>query len=62
METNGKLHGLYFGAPLYYQSPSYSYVKTPCIFIRDDGGKAVVIFRDAERVDRVEYDRLKWMY
>lgn len=37
------LQGLYFGAILFYRSPIDGH-KTPCVFIRDDGGRAVIFF------------------
>lgn len=43
---------LSFGTLLYYVSPQDGH-KTICAYVRDDGGKAVVIFKHAEWVARV---------
>lgn len=56
------LRGLYFGAPLYYRSPKVSGLKTPCIYIRNDENRAIVIFRNAEKVARVNYEQLEWRH
>lgn len=47
-----------FGDKLVYTSPQNSDLKTPCIFLRDDNGKAVVMFSHAEWVARVNYSYL----
>ncbi len=44
-----------FGDKLVYTSPQSSDLKTPCVFLRDDNGKAVVMFSHAERAARVNY-------
>ena len=56
------LQGLYFGAPLYYNSPKVPDLKTPCVYIRKDKDRAVVIFNNAEKVARVDYNQLEWRY
>ncbi len=43
-----------FGDLLYYTSPNKQRKKR-CVFVRDDDGKAVVLFEDAEFVARVNY-------
>ncbi|MCM1223879.1 MAG: hypothetical protein NC548_56445 [Lachnospiraceae bacterium] len=53
------IHGLYFGARIIYISPMDGH-KTPCVYIRDDGNRAVVIFRHAENVARVDLKQLAW--
>lgn len=53
------LQGLYFGARLLYRSPIDGH-KTPCVYIREDGDRAVVIFRIAEKVARVDHECLEW--
>lgn len=53
------LQGLYFGATLYYCSPIDGHL-TSCVYIRDENDKAVVIFRNAEMVTRVDHEQLKW--
>lgn len=44
-----------FGEKVMYISPNNPSLKTPCVFIRDDCGKAVIIFESAEWVARVNY-------
>ena len=44
-----------FGDKLIYISPIVENLETPCLFIRDDNDKAVVIFRNAEWCARVNY-------
>lgn len=44
-----------FGDKLIYTSPQKSDLKTPCVFLRDDNGKAVVMFSHAEWAARVNY-------
>lgn len=44
-----------FGDKLYYTSPQNSNLRTLCVFIRDDKGKAVVFFAHAEWAARVGY-------
>lgn len=53
------LHGLYFGALLYYRSPIDGH-KTRCVYVGDDGERAVVLFRNAESVARVNHEQLEW--
>lgn len=43
-----------FGDLLYYTSPQKPH-KTRCVYVRDDAGKAVVLFIHAEFVARVNY-------
>ena len=43
-----------FGDLLYYTSPLNLH-KTRCVYVRDDAGKAVVLFMHAEFVARVNY-------
>lgn len=43
-----------FGDLLYYTSPQKPH-RTRCVYVRDDAGKAVVLFRHAEFVARVNY-------
>lgn len=45
----------YFGQRLIYESPKADVGDTPCVFIRDDNGKAVIMFEHAEWVARVNY-------
>ena len=47
-----------FGDKLRYISPFVQGLESPCIFVRDDQGKAVVIFRHAEWVAHVNYHLL----
>ena len=44
-----------FGDMLLYVSPMIENLETPCVFIRDDNGKAVIMFRNAEWSARVNY-------
>lgn len=44
-----------FGDKIIFTSPQNPGLQTPCVFIRDDGGKAVIIFENAEWVARVNY-------
>jgi len=48
-------HDYHFGDKVVYISPMVQGLETPCIFVRDDDGKAVVIFQHAEWVARVNY-------
>ncbi len=48
-----------FGEKLLYVSPKVNGLKTPCLFIRDDNGKAVVMFQHAEWAARVNYRQLE---
>lgn len=43
-----------FGDLLYYTSPQKPH-RTRCVYVRDDAGKAVVLFMHAEFVARVNY-------
>lgn len=47
-----------FGDRLIYTSPQNPELKTRCAFIRDDSGKAVVMFINAEWAARVNYCNL----
>lgn len=47
-----------FGDILMYTSPQNPDRKTPCVFIRDEAGRAVVCFRRAEWAARVNYQFL----
>lgn len=51
-------NGLHFGDKLKYISPIIQGLETPCVFVRDDDGKAVVLFQSAEWVARVNYHLL----
>lgn len=53
------LQGLYFGALLLYRSPVDGH-KTRCVYIRNDGERAVVLFQHAESVARVDHKQLEW--
>lgn len=53
------LQMLYFGALLLYRSPIDGH-KTKCVYVRDDGERAVVLFPNAENVARVARDQLEW--
>ena len=44
-----------FGDKVVFTSHRNQDLQTPCIFIRDDGGKAVIIFENAEWAARVNY-------
>ena len=48
----------YFGQRLNYKSQRLEGLTTPCIFIRDDNGKAVIMFKHAEFVARANYHLL----
>lgn len=50
--------GFNFGDKLLYNSPVKNGLQTECIFIRDDNGKAVVMFPSAEWAARVNYKYL----
>lgn len=54
-----RLKGISFGSELNYISPIDKH-KTPCLYIRDDNGKAVVFFKNAEWAARVQYSQLEW--
>lgn len=43
-----------FGDLLYYTSPQKLH-RTRCVYVREDAGKAVVLFKHAEFVARVNY-------
>lgn len=47
-----------YGDNMKYISSYAQRPETPCIFIRDDDSKAVVIFQNAEWVARVSYNLL----
>ena len=53
------LKNLYFGAELDYRSPMDGHL-TRCIYIREENGRAVVMFQHAERVARVDFEQLEW--
>lgn len=53
------MQGLYFGALLCYRSPIDGH-KTRCVYVGEDGERAVVLFRNAENVSRVNYEQLEW--
>lgn len=53
-----KSNDCFYGDKMKYISPYAQGLETPCIFIRDDDGKAVVIFQNAEWVARVNYNLL----
>lgn len=53
------LQGLYFGALLLYRSPRDG-CKTRCVYVRDDGEQAVVLFYGADALARVEHKQLEW--
>lgn len=53
------LQMLYFGALLFYRSPIDGH-KTRCVYVRDDGERAVVLFPYAENVARVDHRQLEW--
>lgn len=56
------LHGLYFGAPLYYRSPIDGHL-TRCVYVREESDtRAVVLFMNAERVARVDSEQLEWAH
>ena len=46
-----------FGDLLYYTSPQKPR-RTRCVYVREDAGKAVVLFKHAEFVARVNYSYL----
>lgn len=48
-----------FGDKLKYISPMIDNFKTPCVYLRDDNGKAVIMFRNAEWCARVNYRHLE---
>lgn len=50
--------GYKFGDMLTYTSPINNELKTPCVFVRNDQGKAVILFSHAEWVARVSYSSL----
>jgi len=49
-----------FGDKLLYTSPQGRNLRTMCIFVRDDNGKAVVFFAHAEWAARVNYCQLEY--
>lgn len=53
------LQGLYFGARLLYRSPIDGH-KVRCVYVREDGEQAVVLFHYAKRVVRVDHKQLEW--
>lgn len=48
-----------FGDKLMYLSPKVEGLETPCVFIRDDQGQAVIFFKHAEWAARVNYRFLR---
>lgn len=53
------LQMLYFGAHLLYRSPIDGH-ETICVYVRDDGERAVVLFPHAENMAKVNYAQLEW--
>lgn len=51
--------GLRFGERLNYRSLIHPMLKTECVFIRHENGRAVIMFAHAERVARVNYEQLE---
>ena len=47
-----------FGDKLFYNSPVRKGLRTECIFIRDDNGRAVIMFSNAEWAARANYNLL----
>lgn len=47
-----------FGDMLTYTSPTNNELQTPCVFVRDDREKAVILISYAEWVARVPYSSL----
>lgn len=47
-----------FGDKLYFNSPTRKGLKTECIFLRDDNGRAVIMFGNAEWAARANYNLL----
>lgn len=47
-----------FGDVIAYSPPQRNCNKIPCVYIRDDNGKAVVFFKRAEWAARVNYENL----
>lgn len=54
-KSGDQMEGYTFGDVLMYTSPQDSARETPCVFIRDDAGRAVVFFQHAEWAARVNY-------
>ena len=50
-----------FGDRLLYTSPQDSNLRTDCVFIRDDNGRAVIFFAHAEWAARVNYHQLDYL-
>lgn len=50
--------GYKFGDKLFYNSPVRKGLRTECVFIRDDNGRAVIIFSNDEWVVRANYNLL----
>lgn len=53
------LRMLYFGALLLCRSPIDGH-KTRCVYVRDEGERAVVLLPHAENVVRADRERLEW--
>ena len=53
------LKGLYFGAVLNYVSTLDGH-RTRCVYVRENDGRPVVLFLNADRVARVDYECLEW--
>lgn len=51
------MRALSFGKNICYRSPIDGHL-TKCVYIRNEGQKAVIMFRHAERVARVNYEDL----
>jgi hypothetical protein len=47
-----------FGDMMVYKSPMREELETPCVFLRYEGDKAVVMFKNAESCARVDKDKL----
>ena len=58
-DRRNMIQGLYFGAILNYRSPVDGHL-TRCVYVREENTRAVVVFRSAERVARVDFEQLEW--
>ena len=58
-EWHHKLQGLYFGAKLVHRS-SVDGLQRKCLFVREEGNEAVVLFKDKDTVSRVDFVQLGW--
>lgn len=50
-----------FGDKIYYNSPVKQGLSTECVFIREDNGKAIIMFPHAERTAIVCYENISTM-